>query len=86
MELHRFLTKSIKLHRCVLLIIKPTHSDKEECDHTKEEPPMIAILHKLIEVKPFFDLLLVSNEIKHPSGLWVERVIHVIHEKKNRRE
>jgi len=74
------------LHKCVLLIIETTHSDKEECDHTKEEAPMIAILHKLIEVKPFFDLLLVPDKIEHPSGFWVERVIHVIHEKKNRRE
>ena len=83
MGLHRFLTE---LQRCVFLIIEPAHSDKEECDHPKEEPPMVAVLHKLVEVEPLFDLLLVPNEIEHPSGFGVERVIHVIHEKENRRE
>ncbi len=76
----------MELHRCVFLIIKPAHSNEEKCDHTKEEAPMIAVLHKLIEVEPLFDLLLVPNEIKHPSGFGVERVIHVIHEKENRRK
>lgn len=71
------------LHKCVLLIIEATHSNKEECDHTKEKTPMIPVLHKLVEVEPFFDLLLVPDKIKHPSGFWVERVIHVIHEKEN---
>ena len=83
MELHRFHTK---LHRCVFLIIEPTHSDKEECDYTKEEAPMIPVLHKLVEVEPLFDLLLVPDKIKHPSGFGVERVIHVIYEKENRRK
>ena len=76
----------MELHRCVLLIIESTHSNKEECDHANQHSPMIAGFHKLVKVEPLFDLPLVSDKIEHPSRFGVESVIHVIHKKKNRRK
>ena len=63
----------------ICLILKIGVTQEEERTYSSNYSPMIPALHKLIYIKPFFDLLEIFSVIQHPGWLGIHTVEHIIY-------